>query len=164
MKKCITCTEEKEYSKFPKNKANKDGYRGDCKICYTKKNELRSFTEERKAQKRANYHKLGYIPKSTLKTIEKVRRYQLKYPEKKRASSTLSNNKLKAQIGNNLHHWSYNKEHYLDIIELTQNEHYKLHRYIKYDQSCFMYRDLEGNLLNTKEKHINYYNQIKNRL
>jgi hypothetical protein len=59
-----------------------------------------------------------------------------------------------------LHHWSYNEEHYKDVIELEPKTHAFLHRYINYDQEQMMYRvsaNLNGwdfgELLNTRDKH-----------
>jgi hypothetical protein len=62
--------------------------------------------------------------------------------------------------GNQLHHWSYNKEHYKDVIELTPKEHHKAHRFIVYDQERMMYRTFDKNLLlDTRERHETF---IKN--
>ena len=55
-----------------------------------------------------------------------------------------------------IHHWSYNEEHYKDVIHLTKKEHSKAHRFIIYDQERMMYRNLEGILLETKERHLKY--------
>jgi hypothetical protein len=54
------------------------------------------------------------------------------------------------------HHWSYNKEHYKDVIWLSKKDHMKAHRFIKYDQERMMYRDLNGYLLETKARHEQY--------
>jgi hypothetical protein len=52
------------------------------------------------------------------------------------------------------HHWSYNEEHFKDVIWLTKKEHMKGHRFIIYDQERKMYRRIDTNeLLDTKEKH-----------
>ena len=60
-----------------------------------------------------------------------------------------------------LHHWSYNQEDWLDVIQLSIKEHHFLHRYIIYDQERMMYRGLDGVLLDTKEKHLKYYDDCK---
>ncbi len=52
------------------------------------------------------------------------------------------------------HHWSYNEEHYKDVIWLNQKQHMKSHRFIVYDQERKMYRRCDNNeLLDTKEVH-----------
>ena len=72
-----------------------------------------------------------------------------------------SSNSLTPEIkGNNLHHWSYNEEHWKDVIELSVENHNIAHRYITYDQERMMYRNLSGILLDTKESHIEYINQF----
>jgi hypothetical protein len=62
---------------------------------------------------------------------------------------------LGSLLGHN-HHWSYNEEHQIDVIDLSQKDHFKAHRFIIYDQERMMYRNLEGVLLDTKEKHLKY--------
>lgn len=83
-------------------------------------------------------------------------RFKEKYPEKYAAKS--NSGWLKPDIdGNQLHHWSYNKEHYKDVIELSVKEHKKAHRFIIYDQERFMYRRSTDNvLLDTKEEHLKW--------
>ena len=54
-----------------------------------------------------------------------------------------------------------NQEDWLDVIELSVHDHHFLHRYIVYDQERMMYRDLDGVLLDSKEKHIEYFEKCK---
>lgn len=63
--------------------------------------------------------------------------------------------------GFELHHWSYNKEHAKDVIELSVADHYFIHRYIIYDQERMMYRTRDGILIDTKEKHVEHFNYLK---
>lgn len=44
---------------------------------------------------------------------------------------------------------------------LSKTDHMKLHRYMVYDQERRMYRRIDGVLLDTKDKHLEYYNRIK---
>jgi len=72
----------------------------------------------------------------------------------------MASQRIKKTEGNHLHHWSYNEEHYKDVIELNPKEHNKIHRYLKYNQTTKMYKDLNGNLLLTKDKHLEYINKV----
>ena len=85
--------------------------------------------------------------------------YRYKYPEKYKAHS--NSQRLPCEKGNQLHHWSYNEEHWKDCIELSVANHALLHRYIKYDQERYMYRNLEGILLDTKQSHIDLLESLK---
>ena len=62
--------------------------------------------------------------------------------------------------GMDRHHWSYNEEHRKDIIPLTTKDHAKIHRYMTFDKSVLMYRQLDGKLLNTKAKARRYYDYV----
>lgn len=82
-----------------------------------------------------------------------------KYPEKYGAIASCR--KLPRQQGHELHHWSYNKEHWQDIIELDIKAHNLAHRFIIYDQEQMMYRiALTGELLDTKARHIQFISQL----
>lgn len=88
--------------------------------------------------------------------------YWKRYPEKKLARN--ASQKLKIREGFQKHHWSYNAEHYKDVFELLPREHAKLHRYMTYDQERMMYRAIGGTLLDSKEKHAEYLESLRDKL
>lgn len=166
MKKCKDCHIEKN---------EKDFYRsqGECKDCTKKRVRLRElalskkpgwYKEERKRH-REKYHRLNYRekhkPTAEMKKAT-MDRYKKKYPEKIDAHLAVLSKGIKSPEGINYHHWSYHKQHQLDWIELKSTDHFKLHRYITYDQERMMYRALDGVLLDTREKHVAYFEKIKN--
>ena len=170
MKVCFKCNVEKELSKFYKHNGMADGHLNKCKLCTKKDTKEREqqllkdpkWCEKEKEQHRKKYYRLGYKEKhkpSPEKAKKIIDKYRLKYPEKKAAKNRSSHLKAKTK-GNHLHHWSYNEEHYKDVIELSVADHSKAHRFMKYDKKTFMYRDLNGRLLNTRELHEDYINKI----
>lgn len=162
MKQCFKCNEVKPYSEFYKHKQMGDGYLGKCKACAKKDVKERAdvlsqdeeWMEQERKRGRDKYHRLNYINKPINKTEKPkyIKNWKIKFPEKYKAKSILGKkNKIE---GFERHHWSYNEEHYCDIIHLTTKEHNKAHRFIVYDQERFMYRRYDTNeLLDTKEKH-----------
>jgi hypothetical protein len=162
MKKCFKCGIEKQLSDFYKHKQMLDGHlnkcidctKNDVKIRYTELSSDNMFIEKERKRGREKYHRLYEgTGKSKPKNLS---RYHLLYPEKKRASSM--SGKIKSpQPGLEKHHWSYNEEHYKDLIFLTKKHHMKAHRFIVYDQERMMYRMYDTNeLLDTKEKHESF--------
>jgi len=170
MKVCFKCGIEKPLSDYYKHKQMGDGHLNKCKTC-TKKDTKRQTEinistpeglEKERTRHREKYYRLGYKdkhkPTPEMKK-QQIDRFKKKYPEKIIIKNKSSH--LKPLIkGNNLHHWSYNLEHAKSVIELNLSDHNKLHRFLKYDQKTFMYKDLNGVLLDTKEKHIEYMNKI----
>ena len=162
-KVCKDCSKEKLISEFYKSQ-------GECKTCTKERVRLRNknlmlnpvFAEKERERNRNKYHRLNYKDKHkpTYESKKKaMARYKLKYPEKIKAKSLSSG--LKSQMkGNHLHHWSYNPIHAKDVIELTPFNHNSVHRFIKYDKDLYIYRDLKGNLLDTKIKHIEYIDKV----
>ena len=117
--------------------------------------------EERKYSEKENKNR--YLKKYPNAKKESVTRYKIKYPEKVKAKNASSH--LKSIIkGNHLHHWNYNIEFAKDVIELNAKDHAKIHRFISYDKETFMYKTLDGVLLDTKEKHLNAINTIINQI
>lgn len=162
---CFKCNDMKPLSEYYKHKQMGDGLLGKCKSCTKddtkKQTELNTSTpeglEKERKRHRDKYYRLGYkeIHKpSSEKRYLQTKLSREKYPEKYKA--TIATRTMGRQEGFHLHHWSYNEEHYKDCIEILIAEHYTAHRFLIYDQETFYYKDLDGNLLDTKEKHKEY--------
>lgn len=166
MKKCFKCNIEKPLDMFYKHKQMGDGHLNKCIDCT--KEDVKSryavmvksidYVEKERARGRDKYYRLNYRlikPSQESKRLS-IQNYNKRYPEKVIVKAIMGR-KVKVKIkGNHRHHWSYNKEHALDVIELTQKEHCTAHRFIIYDQERMMYRSLDGVLLDTREAHLEY--------
>lgn len=139
-----------------------DGTLNKCKDCTKQDSKKRTdvlrldnaFVESERKRGREKYRRL-YVGKGK-SNQNNNKKYNEKYPEKKMAKIACCRLKqpfYKAEK----HHWSYNDEHFKDVIWLTKKEHMKGHRFIIYDQERKMYRRCDNfELLDTKEKHFDY--------
>lgn len=172
---CKNCKEDKDISEFHKRSKSLDGYQRLCKKCdhklrmiwLYKKRENKEWHAAEKEKARIKSLEFGYnfkhaknkdaMNKSTYKHMRK-------FPEKYRAHIA-SQRMPKVNNDNHLHHWSYNEQHYRDVIEIAMMDHKKAHRYLVYDQQFFMYKRSDTNeLLDTKQKHEDFiFNFLKDK-
>ena len=171
VKNCIICGTLKPLDDYYKHPQMGDGHLNKCKDCtkgHTKErikklSNNQDWLKSEKERNRLKYHRLNYRGKHKPTTEQKAltqKRYELKYPEKQKASQKLNSIKMTNTPGTHRHHWSYNEQHYLDIIPLTIEQHNLAHRHMVYDQERMMYRRIDTmELLDNKEQHEQY---IKN--
>lgn len=167
---CFRCKKEKKISDFYKHPQMGDGHLNKCKECtkkdsaedYNKKSVSKEFVNNERKRGRERYRRLyaGTGKANITANID----YAKKYPEKL-AAKTKSKHLAKPFYTAERHHWSYNEEHYDDVIWLIKKEHMKGHRFIIYDQERKMYRRYDNNeLLDTKQKHTDFIEYcIKNK-
>lgn len=162
MKNCFKCKKEKPISEFYRHKRMADGYLGKCKLCskkdaiknYSKKSIDPIWKEAERKRGRDKYRRL-YAGLSVA-DMKRNERHFKKYPEKEKAKN-YSASLIKPFVSAEKHHWSYNGEHFKDVIWLSKKDHMKAHRFLIYDQEQKKYRRYDNNeLLETKKRHKSF--------
>lgn len=171
-KVCLRCNTEKEITEYYAHKQMADGHLNICKLCKRTEEKNRfsvnrknpDWVEKERERGREKFHRLYKGIKASPDAKKRAMdNYKAKFPEKNKARSAVGN--FKIPVGKHGHHWSYNEEHHKDLIFIDISDHYTAHRFMIYDQERMMYRTKDGELLDTKERHIAYINQyIENKI
>ena len=159
---CFVCKEDKPLDDYYKHKEMGDGRLGKCKECCKKQAKARHYDKLKDPEwaeserKRAldKYYRLY----QDLHPREKLAPYGERFPEKIRAH--ILSQRVEHPKGTHRHHWSYREQDARDVINIIPETHYAIHRYTVYDQERMMYRTIEGVLLDTREAHEAYINEI----
>lgn len=148
-KRCSTCKENKSVSEFHKNRATKDGYHSQCKICikaYQQSEDGKAT--QRKAHCRYRQTEKGKIHEKQYQQSEigkatyrrSVDKNHKRFPEHRKAVSAVNNairagklprpDSLKCSCGEQAehyhHHKGYEPEHWLDVVPVCVPCHYLL--------------------------------------
>jgi len=155
-KACFKCGLTKQKSEFYKHSEMSDGFLGKCKTCSKLDAKARTDIltstpeglEKERERNREKYHRLNYYNKSI--ELNKNKPWTKSYVYK-----NLSR-KFKTPPNTELHHWNYNEKYLEDVFLMDVKEHRKAHVFLELDNDSFMFKTLEGILLDSKEKHLSY--------
>lgn len=149
MRKCKECG-------VLKDSKNYYGVQRECKECTKKRVRLReqllredpAWVEKEQERQREKYKRLDYNSKQKDWDKDKPWKSNTKYKNLSR--------KFKTPKGYELHHWNYNDDFLEDVITLKIKQHRKAHTHLTLDFELKIFRNSDGNILATKEDHIQY--------
>lgn len=154
---CFKCNLEKKLEEFYKHPQMIDGRVNKCKECtkkdvrvnYQENLKDSSFLEKERERSKEKYHRLNYKDKQKMWDSNKPWKSNWKYKSLRKKFKFVP-------ASHHLHHWNYNDEFLEDIIILEKFNHRRAHNFIDIDLEKRIYIGKEGQVLDTKEKHILY--------
>jgi hypothetical protein len=149
-KTCFKCGSTKPLHDYYKHPQMGDGHLNKCKDC------TRLDARKMRDIKLADPE---WVEKERKRHREKASCMDKKYPEKMGAHKAIRMMKKSNEV--HLHHWSYLKEHWKDVIRLSATDHRMAHTMMVYDQEQMKYRKCHTmELLDTREAHEQYIQSV----
>lgn len=146
MKTCFKCHRELPITEFYRHPMMADKHLGKCKDCTRKDTEDRRHRLEKESP--------AWVAKERQRHLDKAAWREKHFPEIGKAARSIRT--LPFVPGCDRHHWSYREEHMRDIIVLAEADHRTAHRHMEYDQEQMMFRKQDGELLDSRERHVSY--------
>ena len=145
-KKCFRCLRMLPKSEFYPHPGMSDGLLGKCRDC------TRDDSKTRRLKKMGDPI---WREREKQRMREKGLKANREYPEVATARRAVRS--LGRSRDRHWHHWSYLKEHHLDVFNLSPTEHRRAHRYMIYDRERMQYRRTDTmELLDSRIAHQKY--------